>query len=153
MSAARSVADRLLELEEHLRALDAFVIQVTRECHARLLELEERLSTLQSLDGEQEAANSQHNDTPQSTPPASRSPSRSAPRSPSRSAPRSPLPAPRTPLHELDERVRTLLQAAGYETAEAVRAAPDEALIAIEGIGPKSLTHIREAFGRMKDEG
>lgn len=43
----------------------------------------------------------------------------------------------------LDEKVRELLEGAGFTTLESVRLAADSQLTAIKGIGPKLLAEIR----------
>lgn len=45
-----------------------------------------------------------------------------------------------------DERIIGALIAAGYDTVEKVRAASDEELRSVDGIGPKSLAAIRKAL-------
>lgn len=49
------------------------------------------------------------------------------------------------PLSPLDQDVADNLVAAGYEKLDAVRRASDEDLLAVKGIGPKTLKGIRAA--------
>ena len=61
-------------------------------------------------------------------------------------------PAAPTGVEELAERLgnarlAAVLVRAGYTSSEAVAAAPDEALIAIDGVGEKALKVIRERLG------
>lgn len=50
----------------------------------------------------------------------------------------------------LEPRIRDLLTDAGYVSDEAIRAASDDELLAIKGIGEASLQHIREATAGQK---
>lgn len=54
---------------------------------------------------------------------------------------------PATPPLPDDFPVRDLLADAGLETLERVRAASDDDLLALDGVGPKRLREIREAAG------
>lgn len=51
------------------------------------------------------------------------------------------------PLSPMDQDVAEALVAAGYESLNEVRAASDEDLLDIKGIGPAKLKEIREAVG------
>jgi DNA uptake protein ComE-like DNA-binding protein len=51
------------------------------------------------------------------------------------------------PLSPLDQDVVEALVAAGYEKLDGVREASDEELLAVKGIGPKTLKDIRGAVG------
>lgn len=58
-----------------------------------------------------------------------------------------PVPEPETtPVPVIGDGIEATLKLAGYETVEAVQAATDEELLAIEGIGPARLAKIREAL-------
>ena len=65
----------------------------------------------------------------------------------------SPAPAPAaTELEQLAQRLgnarlAAVLVRAGYTSAEAVAAAPDAALLAVDGVGDKALKLIREKVG------
>lgn len=52
----------------------------------------------------------------------------------------------------LDERVVSLLNEAGYDTNAKIAGASDDDLLAINGIGPKSLKDIREAIPSVEPE-
>lgn len=68
-----------------------------------------------------------------------------APELPREGAPTPEGPAEGTPLPE-GFPARSLLLANGYATLEAVRDAPDDALLGIKGIGKKLLEEIRHAL-------
>jgi hypothetical protein len=53
---------------------------------------------------------------------------------------------PGTTPAPLDEALVAKLAEGGYDTADAIQAATDEQLLAIDGIGPATLKRIREAY-------
>ena len=72
-----------------------------------------------------------------------------APELPREGAPTPEGPAEGKPLPE-GFPARNLLLAHGYTTLEAVRDAPDDALLGIKGIGPKLLAEIRDALRQQE---
>lgn len=54
---------------------------------------------------------------------------------------------PEAVVDPLPDSVIDTLAAAGYAGAEDIAAAPDEELLALPGIGPATLDHIRAAIG------
>lgn len=76
---------------------------------------------------------------------ASVSPIESSPAEPNEA----PSPASDSPaeLESLDQDVIEALEGAGYDSAESIRAASDEDLLDINGIGPAKLREIREKVG------
>lgn len=62
-------------------------------------------------------------------------------------------PTDKTLSELLGDDLASTLGAGGYESVEQVRAATDEDLDAVEGVGPKTIERIREALSSEADEG